>query len=517
MNIFKNLTIATVAVTLLSTLSASAADEPNHEVWMLDQSNTYDSDGNGSLDSGGSLYIYDGNALAAGPQKIDLGGALAEQIKLTTGTLPVRPHGISFNRSQSHAIIAFVASGHVLIIDAATRTPVFVVDVGAQAHAAAPSPDETYILVANQNGKLLQRINTDYLHNTFVLDTNATLNLATGTTPSGALKQDDGVTQVNVRPDNAPILARPDASSTLAFVTLRGGGLFVVNPRVSPMAIVGEFTTATIQPAGLLALQKADTLYFNSGGGGAGALAFQSILYRLPVSGFTTTPNPIPDSPAPVVVFDHAARPEKDSHGLMLTKDQRYLWIADRAANGVIVVDTATHAAVNEIDLVGPVSADPAPDIFALSPAGNSMYVTLRGPNPLSGNNTNVNNAKGLTPGLGVISVEQAGMSGTLQTRFAVTNLDGTGVERADPHGIAVRTPPLVVTIRASQVEVCWNSQSNLTYQVQYRSDLTPNLWTSLGGCIRSTNSMSCIADPIVVGQPQRFYRVVLTNCVPSL
>ena len=76
--------------------------------------------------------------------------------------------------------------------------------------------------------------------------------------------------------------------------------------------------------------------------------------------------------------------------------------------------------------------------------------------------------------------------------------------------------PPPVLTIRASQVDVCWNSISNLTYQVQYRSDLTTNLWTSLGDCIRSTNSTSCIFDPVVVGQPQRFYRVVLTNCVPQ-
>jgi len=75
--------------------------------------------------------------------------------------------------------------------------------------------------------------------------------------------------------------------------------------------------------------------------------------------------------------------------------------------------------------------------------------------------------------------------------------------------------PPPLVTIRASQVEVCWSSISNLTYQVQYRSDLTTNLWTSLGGCIRSTNSTSCVFDPIVVSQPQRFYRVLLTNCVP--
>jgi hypothetical protein len=75
--------------------------------------------------------------------------------------------------------------------------------------------------------------------------------------------------------------------------------------------------------------------------------------------------------------------------------------------------------------------------------------------------------------------------------------------------------PPHLVTIRASQVEVCWNSISNLTYQVQYRSDLTTNLWTSFGDCIRSTNSTSCVADPIVVGQPQRFYQVVVMNCVP--
>ena len=74
---------------------------------------------------------------------------------------------------------------------------------------------------------------------------------------------------------------------------------------------------------------------------------------------------------------------------------------------------------------------------------------------------------------------------------------------------------PPQVTIRTSQVEVCWNSKSNLTYQVQYRSDLTPNLWTSLVDCVRSTNSTSCVYDPIVVGQPQRFYRVVLTNCAP--
>ena len=75
--------------------------------------------------------------------------------------------------------------------------------------------------------------------------------------------------------------------------------------------------------------------------------------------------------------------------------------------------------------------------------------------------------------------------------------------------------PLPLVTIRVSQVEVCWNSISNLTYQVQYRSDLTTNVWTSLGDCVRSTNATSCLFDSVVIGQPQRFYRVALTNCVP--
>ena len=89
------------------------------------------------------------------------------------------------------------------------------------------------------------------------------------------------------------------------------------------------------------------------------------------------------------------------------------------------------------------------------------------------------------------------------------------GVSLSSPHGLEFIPAPPLVTIRASQVEVCWNSKSNLTYQVQYRSDLTTNLWTSLVGCVRSTGSKSCISDPVVVGRPQRFYRVVLTNCVP--
>jgi hypothetical protein len=246
--------------------SIACASEGAHEVWMIDQSNTYDSDGNGSLDSGGTLYIYDGNDLAgnaakkATPRVIDLGGTLSKWVMTQTGTAPVRAHYVTFNVSFTHAIIAFVGTGHVLIVDAATRKPVFVVDAGAQAHAALPSPDHTYILVANQNGKLVQRISTNYKTNTFALEAAATIDLAAGVTPSGALKQAAGI-----RPDNAAVLALPDATGNFALVTLRGGGAFVLNARSTPMAIVAEYTTATIAPSGLFATQAGNKFYFNSG------------------------------------------------------------------------------------------------------------------------------------------------------------------------------------------------------------------------------------------------------------
>jgi len=57
MKTIKNLLFAALAA-LAVTLPGTAADEANHEVWMIDQSNTYDSDGNGTLDSVGTLYVF---------------------------------------------------------------------------------------------------------------------------------------------------------------------------------------------------------------------------------------------------------------------------------------------------------------------------------------------------------------------------------------------------------------------------------------------------------------------------
>jgi DNA-binding beta-propeller fold protein YncE len=413
-----------------ATVGSVLARDGGYEVWIVDQSDT-------TADGGGTLYIYPGPALegaaaaTATPEIIDLGGAARSMCMAQTGTAPRRPHMLTINAAQDHAILSFVATGHVVFFDAATRTPVRCIDVGAQAHAAFPAPDESYVVVANQNGKLLQRITTDYDSGTFDLDAAATLNLATCTTPSGALCEDP-----LLRPDNAPICPVIDATSRFTFVTLRGGGLFVVDSTASPMAIVAEYDRATVHPNGCGGVETAGRMFINSGGGTA-ANPLEADLYAFPMSGIDATPNS-PNTPAPSVVFSHDERGFVDSHGTVLTKGERFLWVADRAANLVVVVDAASASVVNEFGLAGTVSSDPAPDLMAIAPAGNRVFAALRGPIPQTANVPGVNNAVGATPGLGIIRVTESGRSGVLQAIAPINHVVGA-VEQADPHGIAVR------------------------------------------------------------------------------
>lgn len=405
----------------------------DHEVWVVDQSDTRE-------DGGGTLYIYDGAAIAGGggqqpaepkPEVFDLGGEVRDFCLEKTGSAPRRPHMIMFNAANTHAILAFVATGHVVFIDAATRKPVAAFDVGVQAHAAFPSPDQKYVVVANQNGKLLQRIATDYTTNTFSLDEAATLNLATGETPSGALRESP-----ELRPDNAPICPIIDTTSRFSFVTLRGGGLFVVDSTVTPMAIVAEYDRSKVNPNGCGGVQVGDKMYINSGGGTA-AWPKGADLYVFPIAGFSTVPTP-PNTPEPKLVFSFNDRERADSHGAVLTKGGRFLWVADRFANTIVVVDTQNDAVVNEFSLAGELSDDPAPDLIDISPDGNRVYATLRGPRPLTANNPNVNNAVGSTPGLGVIRVTEDGRSGVLEAVLRISRVVDD-VEHADPHGLAMR------------------------------------------------------------------------------
>jgi hypothetical protein len=425
-----------VAVALCGLSVATPGFAQDFEVWLVDQSNSFGKTYGGTINIFAGSDLDGSDAASATPTYVlDLGDETAALCLAQTSVNPTRPHMLAFNATHSHAILTFVASGHVVVFEAATRTPVACVrtSIGAggqrQAHAAQPTPDDLFILVANQNGKRLDRITTDYATNTFVLD--ATLDLAAGVTPNGVLREFPG------RPDNAPILVVPDATSRLAFVTLRGGGMFVVDPATTPMEILAEYDNTTVHASGFGGVESNGRMYINSGAGAAATNPSEFDIYTFPLAGYAAS-NP-PNTPAPVVLYsDDTVAPahERDAHGLVATRHSRYVWVLDRAMNVAEVFDTASNTHVNTIVLAHPSSDHPTSDLADISPSGNRIFVSLRGPNPLSGS---PHAATGSTPGLGVIQVTHGGKGGRLKSVVPISNLDSTGVERADAHGIRVR------------------------------------------------------------------------------
>ena len=415
-------------------LASAAGAQSQYEVWAIDQSNSP------GRAFGGTLYIWDGRdlenrhrAASAASERIDLGGETAALCLASTGANPVRPHMMAMNPAQTHAVISFVATGHVLFMEAATRTPVacFRMSAGAggarQAHMATPSPDGTYVTVANQNGKLFERINTDWATGTFVHDTAATLDLANCTTPNGQPCQ-----APSLRPDNAPICPITESTSRFSFVTLRGGGLFVVDSRSTPMQIVGEYDHDVVHGNGCLGAEVPGKMYIDSGGGTATNL-HQADLYAFPTDGYSSL-NP-PNTPEPVLVFSDPSE-GADAHGAGLTKHGKYLWIADRGRNFIWVVDTATDEVLDTIPLEGAVSSDPTPDLVAVSPNGSHAFLSLRGPSPLT---ADPHVSTGSTPGVGILKVLRGGRQGVFEAVAPVSNVDADGVERADVHAMTLR------------------------------------------------------------------------------
>jgi hypothetical protein len=373
--------------------------------------------------------------------RMDLGAATSDLCHAATGRNPVRPHMLAFNNEFTHAILAFVASGHVVVFDAATRTPLecFETSFGStqsrQAHAAFPAPDGSYILVANQNGKRLERIDTNFATNSFTPNSGATLDMGTCTTPNGQPCE-----HPDLRPINWPICPVIEASSRYAFVTLRGGGLFVVDVKATPMAIVGEYDSVTVRGNGCGGAQVGDQMYINSGGSpvnvSGGDPHHQALygfdVYRFPVSGYSAA-NP-QNTPQPVVVLSKLGA--ADSHGIVPTRNGRYLWVMDRHNDVAEIIDVASGKHVRTVNLNGPLTDNAAPDLIDIAPQGNRLFVALRGPTPLSGD---PHNATGSTPGLGVIQITAGGGNGSLLSIVPLKNPKQQINQQPDAHGIRVR------------------------------------------------------------------------------
>jgi hypothetical protein len=68
------------------------------------------------------------------------------------------------------------------------------------------------------------------------------------------------------------------------------------------------------------------------------------------------------------------------------------------------------------------------------------------------------------------------------------------------------------LNVRASQVELCWESAENIIYQVQYKEAAGAGDWRSLGSPLTGTGARMCVQDPIGAAQPKRVYRVIASQ-----
>ena len=435
------LPLTLLAGLVVVSLSASATQSARFEVWVADQSDT-------RAGFGGQLLVYQGadlsgpSAAQATPARIDLGAETADLCRSATGRDPVRPHMILFNQAHTHAILSFVASGHVVVFDAASRKPLTCLQTTVsettktrQAHASFPAPDGSYIVVANQNGKRLERIDTNFASGTFTHNAKATLDLATCTTPSGSPCERE-----DLRPINWPICPIIDSTSRYAFVTLRGGGMFVVDAKATPMAIVGEYDRETVNGNGCGGVEIGKAMYLNSGGSPVNVSGndphhpalYGFDVYRFPLAGYAA--KNAPNTPAPAVVFSKSGA--ADSHGIAPAANGRYLWVMDRHNDVAEVIEVASGGRVNTVNLNGTLTQNAAPDLVDVSPSGDRLFVALRGPVPLSGD---PHNAIGSTPGVGVITIAENGRTGSLSAIVRITNSSQQEKQQPDPHGLRVR------------------------------------------------------------------------------
>eukprot|EP00977_Amphora_coffeiformis_P014490 scaffold4060_cov190-Amphora_coffeaeformis.AAC.24 len=272
-------------------------------------------------------------------------------------------------------------------------------------------------------------------------------------TPSGVCKEtgcSGTPAAAGGRTNNLPICPIP-SSNGLVYVTLAGGGLFILDSSTTPMRIVGEYGQAIVYGAGCGGIQTDNKVYINSGVSASGAGFDQSMfaLYEFDDSKYSQG-NQGENNPMPIRVFQDAGNTKsggnvepasldsndsgqlpglttrRDSHGAWTTLDGSHVHVVDRLQNVVEVFDTETYERTT-YDLTsmngktgrsGPAGAcftrsvkddpllplnDPAPDLFEITPDGKFFAVAFRGPVPVSVPHS----AQGSCPGVGLIEITE--------------------------------------------------------------------------------------------------------------
>ncbi len=540
-----------------------------YEVWASDQSNSVPGEARRGV-NGSFIWIWDSDAIAAqlagigdaqplpcagmdptGPGPCDVNMVFPADLQeydadgqATGRTRPQigRLHGMLVDPQDKYLTANFFApdGGFLGILDGRSKVAIALFRVsgtsaGRSNHMSFWDQDGSSIIIANLNGKILERVDLtrdadgDIVAASFVeaaglglgkamtiadrpkvyLGSNALGEPLLGSispglpdldelTPTGRCREngceagEDG--GAGGRSNNLIICPVPSRRTEHAFVTLAGGGLFVVDHSTTPMTIVAEYGKQVINGAGCGGAEGNHEMFINAGVSASAAGATQSTftIYALPLE--YPDISSVENFPAPTLILRDPGNTatngslvgapsitdgqlpgltaRRDSHGMVTTTKGRYVHTVDRIQNLVEVVRASKNAkpkATYDLTSAGgygegegpcagfsvtddpglPIN-DPAPDLLDAGPNGELLFVAFRGPVPVSV----AHSAQGSCPGVGVVALSQAGKRGRLATVLRTTNTIDTveagwaaspgghaytGAERSDVHGAIVR------------------------------------------------------------------------------
>lgn len=471
-----------------------------YEAWLSDQANTIGISStfpNGT--HGGHIRIYDSADLELAtpinnPLILDVTNDLFPDADIRTGAHVSRMHGILPSPDNRYMALNFVASGHLGIVDGETKKSVCLfrttqTSTGRQNHMSFWSPSGDQLIVANQNGRILERIdvrrNASGSISDFVFNAAASLDFVGGpnrilaqplavdmdlsgdincrventfandqptTTPNNQPKQAPGI-----RPLNSVICPIPSSTGKHVFASLGGGGMFVVDILATPMAIVAEYDLSVVNAAGCGGMESDNYMHLATGTPGPNISEFTVYRFGLdypswPLANVPNTPVPIaiwedPDNKK-IAGIDLPAGRNRDAHGMVVAGKELHQF--DRIRNVVEVftmeppwdhlhpnstynlTDAMTCGTTNGTSA----SNDPTPDLGDVSPNGETIYMALRGPLPLTISHA----AAGSCPGLGIIRRDPVSQIWTLAAVLpsSVMNHPNT-INLSDPHAVTIR------------------------------------------------------------------------------
>ena len=108
-------------------------------------------------------------------------------------------------------------------------------------------------------------------------------------------------------------------------------------------------------------------------------------------------------------------------------------------------------------------------------------------------------------------------LTNSLQGQAAVStqvlpgdNYGASGVVEYGPLTNQFQVPQLTISrLNPAEIEVCWPTVTNVTYQLETNAMLDPNTWGPAGGAVGGNGQTNCASD--AVSPTQRFYRLRVT------